>query len=316
MQLSQTLPPGNGLPPVPSRPSMRELEVLVAMVQTGKTTAAAERLGVSQPAVSRAIAGLETSLGRALFERDGGRLVANSEALRLAEQVAPLLAALDGFNGIAPRNDTATPLKIAAPPSIAHRFMPGLIAGFLDANPGQTVHMEIGMTEAVVASVANANAHLGISDGFIKHNGVVAHPYLRGTGHVVLRADHRLAQRESLRPEDLDGEAFIALTPRFHRRFIYDKIFHDHRVGRRVVVETATSIAVCEMVRAGLGVGIINPFPVALRNDDGLAYVPFLPRVEYLSSFLCPLGPVSPVAQRFIEHARRAAPRDPRFQPA
>jgi DNA-binding transcriptional LysR family regulator len=176
--------------------------------------------------------------------------------------------------------------------------------------------MEIGMTEAVVASVANANAHLGISDGFIKHNGVVAHPYLRGTGHVVLRADHRLARRDSLRPEDLDGEPFIALTPRFHRRFVYDKIFAEHRVARRVVVETATSIAVCEMVRAGLGVGIINPFPVALRSGDGLAYVPFLPRVEYLASFLCPLGPVSPVAQRFIEHARRAVPRDPRFMPA
>lgn len=295
---------------------MRELEVLVAMVQTGKTTAAAERLGVSQPAVSRAIAGLEASMGRALFDRDGGRLVANSHALRLAEQVAPLLEALDGVNSPTPRPDAATPLKIAAPPSIAHRFMPGLIKTFLDANPGQTVHMEIGMTEAVVASVANANAHLGITDGFVKHNGVVAHPYLRGTGHVVLPVDHRLARRASLRPEDLEGEPFIALTPRFHRRFIYDKIFHDHRVARRVVVETATSIAVCEMVRAGVGVGIINPFPVALRGDDGLAYVPFLPRVEYLSSFLCPLGPVSPVAQRFIEHARRAVPRDPRFQPA
>lgn len=310
--------PAQSPPPLPARtrPSMRELEVLVAMVQTGKTTAAAERLGVSQPAVSRAIAGLETALGRQLFERDGGRLVANSEALRLAEQVGPLFEALDGLNGTAPRSDTPMPLKIAAPPSLAHRFMPGLIAGFVADNPGQTVHMEIGMTEAVVASVANANAHLGISDGFIKHNGVVAHPYLRGTGHVVLRADHRLANRESLRPEHLDGEAFIALTPRFHRRFVYDKIFHDHRVKRRVVVETATSIAVCEMVRAGLGIGIINPFPVALRADDGLVFVPFLPRVEYLSSFLCPLGPVAPMAQRFIEHARRATPRDPRFQPA
>ena len=310
--------PAQPLPPLPARarPSMRELEVLVAMVQTGKTTAAAERLGVSQPAVSRAIAGLETALGRQLFDRDGGRLVANSEALRLAEQVGPLFAALDGLNGAVPRSDTPMPLKIAAPPSLAHRFMPGLIAGFVADNPGQTVHMEIGMTEAVVASVANANAHLGISDGFIKHNGVVAHPYLRGTGHVVLRADHRLANRESLRPEHLDGEAFIALTPRFHRRFVYDKIFVDHRVTRRVVVETATSIAVCEMVRAGLGVGIINPFPVALREDEGLVFIPFLPRVEYLSSFLCPLGPVAPMAQRFIEHARRATPRDPRFQPA
>ena len=57
------------------RPSLRELEVLQAMIATRKTVAAAQMLGISQPAVSRALAALEADVGCALFARQGGRLV-------------------------------------------------------------------------------------------------------------------------------------------------------------------------------------------------------------------------------------------------
>ena len=56
-------------------PSLRELEVLQAMIATRKTVAAAQMLGISQPAVSRALAALEAHVGRPLFAREGGRLV-------------------------------------------------------------------------------------------------------------------------------------------------------------------------------------------------------------------------------------------------
>jgi DNA-binding transcriptional LysR family regulator len=295
------------------RPRLRELEVLAAVVKEGKTTAAALRLGLSQPAVSRAIAALEASIGKPLFERDGGRLVANSEALRIVQETETVFDILDGLTGAPAPAPLAAPLKIAAPPTIAHRFMPRLVAGFLADHPDLSIHMEIGTTEAVVASVANANAHLGISDGLARHDGVTAYPYIRAIGHAVLPAGHGLANRRTVEPQDFTGETFIALTRRFHRRYVYDRIFAEHGAERRLVVETATSIAICEMVRAGLGISIVNPFPVALRDDDALVFRPFAPEVDYLSSFICPVGPVTPVAQRFIEFARGCIPEDDRF---
>lgn len=298
------------------RPRLRELEVLAAVVKEGKTTAAALRLGLSQPAVSRAIAALETTIGKPLFERDGGRLVANSEALRIVQETEPIFDILDGLSGAPAPAPRTAPLKIAAPPTIAHRFMPRLIAGFLAEHPDLTIHMEIGTTEAVVAAVANANAHLGISDGLARHDGVTPHAYIRACGHAVLPKGHRLANHAVVTPGDFAGETFIALTRRFHRRYVYDRIFADAGVERHLLVETATSIAVCEMVRAGLGISIVNPFPVALREDDSLVFRPFDPVVDYLSSFICPVGPVPPVAQRFIEFARACIPADDRFDAA
>ncbi len=295
------------------RPRLRELEVLAAVVKEGKTTAAALRLGLSQPAVSRAIAALEATIGKSLFQRDGGRLIANSEALRIVQETEPVFDILDGLTGAPAPAPLAAPLKIAAPPTIAHRFMPRLVSGFLAANPDLTIHLEIGTTEAVVAAVANANAHLGISDGLARHDGVTPYTYIRAIGHAVLPAGHRLAGRPVIEPCDFAGETFVALTRRFHRRYVYERIFAEHGVEPRLVVETATSIAICEMVRAGLGISIVNPFPVALRDDHTLVFRPFAPEVDYLSSFICPLGPVTPVAQRFIEFARGRIPADDRF---
>ena len=201
------------------RPRLRELEVLAAVVKEGKTTAAALRLGLSQPAGSRSLAALAAAIGKPLFERDGGRLVANSEALRIVQESEAVFDILDGLTGApAPAPPTA-PLKIAAPPTIAHRFMPRLVSGFLAAYPDLTIHMEIGTTESVVAAVANANAHLGISDGLARHDGVTPYPYIRATGHAVLPAGHRLSRQPAIEPGDFAGETFIGLTRRFHRRY-------------------------------------------------------------------------------------------------
>jgi DNA-binding transcriptional LysR family regulator len=309
MRLDASAPP---LPPS-RRPRLRELEVLAAVVKEGKTTAAAARLGLSQPAVSRAIAALEATIGKPLFERENGRLIANSEALRIVQETETVFDILDGLSGAPAPAPLSAPLKIAAPPTIAHRFMPRLVAGFLAHHADLSIHMEIGMSEAVVAAVANANAHLGITDGLARHDGVTPHPFVRSIGHVVMPAGHRLANRAAIEPRDFAGETFIALTRRFHRRYVYDRIFAEAGVERHLVVETATSIAVCEMVRAGLGISIVNPFPVALRDDDALVFRPFEPAVDYLSSFIVPVGPVAPMAQRFIEFARECIPADTRF---
>lgn len=294
-------------------PRLRELEVLAAVVKEGKTTAAAHRLGLSQSAVSRAIAALEVTVGKRLFDRDGGRLTATSHALRMVQEIEPIFQALDRLSGAPVVEAPTQPLRIAAPPTVAHRFMPALIAAFLEHHPDLVVQLEIGMTETVIAAVANANAHLGISDGMIRHDGLVAQPLIATVGHVVMPPGHRLAGKPRIVPEDFAGERYITLTRRFHRRNVIDRIFAEHGVERRSVVETATSIAVCEMVREGLGLGIVNPFPVAMRAGESLVFRPFEPRIDYAAAFFVPVGPVEPTARRFIEFARAFVETDPRF---
>ena len=112
------------------------------------------------------------------------------------------------------------------------------------------------------------------------------------------------------------GEPFIALTRRFHQRNVYDRIFAERGIHREIKVETATSIAICELVRSGIGLGLVNPFPVGQCQFEGVEFRRFTPRVDYLTQFFMPSGKVTPIAQRFIEHARRTVPADAYSHPA
>lgn len=271
--------------------TLRELEVLRALVQSGTTRAAADRLGISQPAVSRAVAQLEARLKRALFRREGGRLVPLAEALAVDAELDPVFAALGRIEHAATRApDPSVPLRIAAPPTIAHRFLPGPVGDFLRAHPGVPVNVDVLSSDLLVTQVAEGRVDVAMSDVEPSHAGVRAEPFRTTEAVCLMRREHPLAAREWVGPGDLDGAEFIALTRRHSARVAIDAVFAAAGVRCQIVIETATSVSASEYVREGLGLTLVNPFPVAWRLDPALAVRPFRPGIALRSSFLLPSG--------------------------
>jgi len=78
-----------------------------------------------------------------------------------------------------------------------------------------------------------------------------------------------------------------------------------------VVVEVTSSVAAAEMVRAGLGLAVINPFPVAAHMADELAFRAFPSALPYQAYFVAPEDrPVSRIARHFMQHIRLHTPKD------
>ena len=80
--------------------TVRQLEAFRAVIQHGSVTGAAEALGLSQPAISKALALLETETGLSLFERRNRRLVPTAEALILHGEVDKMFLALTRIVGL------------------------------------------------------------------------------------------------------------------------------------------------------------------------------------------------------------------------
>jgi DNA-binding transcriptional LysR family regulator len=288
-----------------SRPSVRELEVLHAVITTRKTTAAAQRLGVSQPAVSRAIGALEARLGRDLFIRDGGRLVPTADAFALDAEAAPIFTALARLENWPNTPNTGTLLRISSPPTIAHAFMAPMVKRFLTVEPDTRIQMEIGRSDDSISSVADGSADLGVLDIPASHFGVRAEPFRQSVAHVLMPADHPLAALETVTPTDIGDTPLISVTRRFSARARLERAFADHGVEPRTVLEAGTVQFLLEMVRGGLGIAVINPFPIAYVAGSALAFRPFEPTIEYETSFLFPaVGGNLPVARRFVDFVR------------
>ncbi len=294
------------------RPTFRELEALHALIESRKTTSAAARLGVTQPAVSRAIQDLEARLGVKLFRREGGRLHATNDGVRFYEETRPIFDALDRLGRGAAAAKSERALRIIAPPTLAHHFLPPLFRAYAEASPGVRLQIEVGTTNDVIAKVADGAFDIGIADSHGAHPSLIYEPFRRTYAHVAMRRDNPLTARAEIGPGDLDGAALIALTRRFPSRGALELLLTEAGAAPVIAFEVATSALAFALVREGLGVALINPFPVAsFRPDEDVTLRPFAPRVSFETVFVRPASaPPGAAARAFMALVRRLQQQD------
>ncbi|TDT75613.1 LysR family transcriptional regulator [Litoreibacter halocynthiae] len=289
--------------------SLPEYQALRALMESGTTSKAAIRLGLSQSAISRSIASLEARTGRMLFEREGGRLRPTDEATRLNRRLDQLFLALDRIDG--PPDATPETLRIVAPPTYAHRFLVHQVATFLKTNPQFFISLEVASSEDVIRGILDERFDLGFTGVELSRDGVKLSLFRTSSAVCVMASDHPLSEHSTIRPEDLDGQPLIALTHRHARRAQLDKVLHSARSTPRLVAEVSTSIAAVDLAKEGLGLTIVNPFPIVQYRSDDVVFRPFASQIAYRSYFVTPdHRPMSRVARAFIRHLRLHTPKD------
>jgi len=295
----------------PNRHRLRELESLRAVITAGTTIGAARRLGVSQSAVSRALAQLEARVGRTLFVRSASRIEPTAEALRLNEKLDPLfeaLAEIEGAEWAAPDND---PLRLIVPPTLAHHFIIARVASFLKANPGKRLQLDIQSTDVLVSGILDLRYDLGLTSAMIQRTGVNLMPWRRSQIVCAMPEGHALTEKAQITPHDLDGVPLIEFLRRLGTRAITEQIFARAGVHPVQVAETATNMASLELVREGLGVTLINPFPLLATPMAGIEIRPFDAAIYYNTSFVLPAGrPTTQLARQFIRYIKQTTPLD------
>ncbi|CAM3059246.1 LysR substrate-binding domain-containing protein [Paracoccus nototheniae] len=287
--------------------SLRELEVLQALVAAGTAISAARKLQMSQSAVSRRLAQLEDRLGFKLFLRLNGRLVPTIEALSLSEQLTPVLDTLARLISRSDRSCDAHQgsLSIVAPPTIAHRFLPGPIAAFKRRNPDCQIVFDVLASDSLLTGIAEGRFDIGMTDSSVPHDGVTSEPLLETKAICVLPRGHPLAVLDVIRPEDLQDEPFIALSRRHSSRAAIDRMFDKAGLRLNIVLEASTNVSVIQFVREGLGVSLLNPFPLDHDLGDRVAMRPFLPAIHYCTNFLMPSSRApSAVTRAFVQDVR------------
>ena len=176
----------------------RQLAAFCAVVERKSFSQAAERLGVTQPAVSLQVRSLEKRLGRKLLDRSGRR-VEPTEAgaalyrsaqrmLQLEEQLVDELQAADG-------GELGSTLHVGASTGPGSTVVPVLLCEFQRANPGVAVSLSISDTQSVVERVAEREIELGVVGAARRHRGVVFEPFFRDEVVLAVPPQHGFANR-------------------------------------------------------------------------------------------------------------------------
>lgn len=298
------------------RHRLREFEALRAVVTTGTTIGAARRLGISQSAVSRALTQLEARVGRSLFIRKSGRIEPTAEALRLNDKLDPIFETLADIEGADWAEPDAEPLRLIVPPTLAHHFIISRVANFLKRNPGKQLQLDIQATDVLVSGILDLRYDLGLTSAMIQRSGVHLVPWRRSKVVCAMPEGHPLAEKKVVSPQDLEGVELIEFLRRLGTRAITEQIFARAGIHPKQVAETATNMAALELVREGLGVTLINPFPLLSSGLDGIVVRPFDAAITYNTSFVLPSGrPPSLLARQFMRFVKLTTPKDPYSEP-
>lgn len=264
--------------------TQRQLEVFRATMERGTVTAAAERLGVSQPAVSKILAGLEAEIGYPLFTRVKRRLAPTSEARLLAAEVARLYHGLDRLSDVAReiRERQIGDLHIYSTPALGRTVLPDVLAGFLKKHAQAHVIFHVRSSTIINQKMVDQQLDLGFSMMPFEHPSMVTEELSRAAAVCVLPREHRLARRKVIRPADLRGERFLSFPLDGRMRHLVDAVFEQDRIDRRTQIDVYSSAEACALAARGVGVSIVEPFTARDYAKSGIAIVPFEPKIRYL----------------------------------
>jgi DNA-binding transcriptional LysR family regulator len=288
--------------------NLRHIEIFHAVMTAGNLTEAARLLHTSQPTVSRELARFEKVIGLTLFERTRGRLHPTVQGLRLFEEVQRSWYGLDRIVSAADslREFRQGELSVVCLPVFSQSFLPALLQPFLARYPD--VNLTIVPQESpLLEEWLSAQRHdLGLTETLATPAGTARHELLSLDEVCVLPAGHPLAARAVLTPADFQGENYISLSRTDSYRQLLDTLFAEHQVKRRMVVETYSAASICAMVRAGVGISVVNPLTALDYADSGIAIRRFSISVPFTVSLIRPLHrPASALVDAFSAHLQQ-----------
>ena len=289
----------------------RQLAAFCTVVERESFSQAAERLGVTQPAVSQQVRALEERLGRKLLDRSGRRVEPTEAGLRLYRGAQRLLA-LEGqlLEEIAGGDGELTGvLEIGASTGPGGAVVPLLLCEFQRRHPGVTVALSVSDTQTVVDQVAERELELGVVGAARRHRSVVFEPFFRDEVVLVCPPDHPFAGR-TVSLDELRQQPLILMQEGAGVRQVIEDELREAGIRIRdldVRLELGLQESVNSSVAAGYGVTFISRSAVEAELAAGTlaaARVEGLDPAREISLVRAAGRSPTRAAEAFVEFAR------------
>ena len=254
---------------------IRQLEAFVAVMTIGSITGAAKLLERSQPAISRQIQELETDLGDALLHRNGPKVTPTALGYVLYEEAERIVNGVRRIQQHArrPAEIVQPPLLISATPALSLGIVAPALAHCQPALAVSKIELLSVRPENVVSDVLHGMADIGVCSLPLDHQQICVHWVAEVACKAVVPADHPLAALDTIPIAALAQQRVIGMhNPHRLKQHIDAALQQAGAPGMQADIETNSSMNAQALVRAGLGVAILDPMTLLGAPLQGLAY--------------------------------------------
>ncbi len=292
--------------------NLSQLKAFLAVAQDRSFSRAAEKLYLTQPAVSKQIQALEEALGMRLFDRVGRSILLTQAGNILHDHAhiafQTLEEARETINQL--RGLQRGHLRISAASTIGTYMLPQPLGELKAQFPGIEISLAITNKARVVQQVLSHEVELGFVGPPVEPAELEMEEYLLDELVLIMAPTHRLAREESVGVAELVEEVFILREQGSGTREIMEEELGRVRVSLKKAMELGSTEAIKQAVAANLGVSIVSKFAISLEILQGRLAVARLPELNLRRQlFVIHHGgrTLSPAAQEFCSLLRRSA---------
>ena len=282
---------------------LRVLRYFIEVARTQNITAAAERLHITQPTLSKQLMDLEDELGAKLFECGKRRTTLTEDGMLLFQRAKEIVALADLTESAFRSTDEriAGDIAIGCGETEGMRLLVDAMKEMRAAHPGVTFRLSSGNFEDISDRLDSGLVDFGlfVGDAAVAKYDYIKLPHSDAWG-LLMRADDALAERATVRPQDLDGLALLcsrqAVTGNELAGWLGREFGELDIVATYNLIHNATY-----MVEAGMGCavsieGLVN------TSGTGLVFRPFEPALTARLSFAWKRGrQLSRAAAEFLK---------------
>lgn len=251
--------------------NLNQLRIFRAVCETNSITAAAARLRISQPAVSKQLADLERSVGVVLVDRGprGVRLTPAGELLsaharRLFQEEQAAEAALSALLGLA-----AGKLAVGASTTIGNYIVPALFGELHRAHPRLELELVIGNSARIHHELLERRLDLGLIEGLVAPEGLRIEVFTHDEIVLIVSPEHPLARAPAIAAADLSRLPVIVREAGSGTRDVVGHALSSRGISVEPVMSLGSTEAVKSAVMSGLGAAFVSRLTVQLELESG-----------------------------------------------
>lgn len=264
------------------KPDIRSIEAFAAVVRYGSMTAAAQKMSVGQPAITRMIRDLETRVGFALFERNGPKIAPSEKGLMFFEEsqrvMANLLHLTERAHAI--RDDKLSAIDIVATPTMSAGLVGPVLARVKSILP-DFVHLETTTSERVMLSLRQGTADLGFSAYSKDVPGLRCLARFESSVVALVQTGSAFDTDAPVPMQAFETERLATITNGYQIRSEIDKALEHAGVKPISEIATTASLSAAMVARAGLGIALSDPVTAFGVPVEGLSIRPLEVEINY-----------------------------------
>lgn len=246
-------------------PTIRQLEIFIAVARLRSFSRAASALNMSQSALSQSVRQLEDVLSSSLFDRTRRTITPTRAGQKLLSRAEQILASLEAaVLEVYGENDPSRgKITIACLSLVALRILPRAIDEFRRTTPEASIRVRDDFMSRIIDSVRSGEADVGIGPLLDSDESVNFVPLLQEAFYFVCPTDHPLARTREIQWSDLAGSNVVSMGASSSIRTLLDRALASREVMKHAIYEVGRVTSVLEIVMQGGGVSVVPALALA-----------------------------------------------------